>query len=134
MLGNLCRVSAVLHQPLRQLKGMSVRGRIAERTRIRKHRRIKAGSNLWSDLHARSLAQAVNHLRAGAGGRINPVEVGKGFGSYVMIDADKEIIFQPLNPCSLQAIALEQDGRVIVAVYVGGVNDRVRTGQRLIDY
>ena len=59
--------------------------------------------------------QTEHHFSRGHSVGIDPVHVGKGTAADVMVDADQDTIFQSLEPRAMDAVALENNGRLIAA-------------------
>ena len=50
-----------------------------------------------------------------------------------MVDIDQKKIFQPLQPGALHAIALQDDGGIVVAGHLWSVRNDFRIRQRLVN-
>ena len=51
----------------------------------------------------------------------------------MVIDADQELIFQPLQPGALHAVTFQDDGGIVIAIYLYSMCDGFRMRQRLVD-
>src|ERR1700693_2036297 len=86
-----------------------------ERSRVRHKRGVKTRRNLRRERRSRLARQAEHHLTCGHGMRIDPVHMGERPRADMMIYADQEAVFQALEPCTVDAVALQNDRRLVVA-------------------
>src|SRR6185369_1988030 len=113
-LSNRHRIRSRAHQFLRQRKRPLARAHVAERSRIRQHRRVQTRRDFRADLHSGLARQPEYHLCRRASVRIDPVHICERSRARMMIDVDEVMTVQPLEPRSLDAVALQDDCRLVV--------------------
>ena len=52
----------------------------------------------------------------------------------MMVDIDKETVFQSLQARALYAVTLQNDGRVAITINVGAMKDAFRVWQHFVDH
>jgi hypothetical protein len=65
--------------------------------------------------------------------RVDPIHVRERTSADVVIDTDEEPIFQTAEPGSVNAVAFQQDGRLVVSTDVISLHNLIREGKRAID-
>ena len=96
---------------------MLVRSLVHEGTCISEQCSVDTGGDLWRDLHARLACQTVHHLTGSDRLRINPIHVGKGPSTYMVIDADQETVLESIKTCTLNAVTLEDDSGFAISLH-----------------
>src|SRR5208337_2070132 len=84
-------------------------------------------------LHARFPRQPEDHFRGGHGVRINPVHVGKRTSADMMVDADQKPVLQPLEPRAVNAVALQNNRRIVTAHNLARLHHLVGERQRTVN-
>lgn len=107
------RIGAGGDQFAGQLKGGSAERTVGEAAGIGEHGGVEAGGHLRGDGCAGGAHQPVDHLAYAGSLAIDPVEVGVAAAAEVVIDVDEVIGIQAVEAGALQAVALEQDDRVV---------------------
>src|SRR6185437_2920074 len=98
-----------------------------------KHRGVKAGRDFRSDFDASLLSHSENHFRGGDSIGIDPVHMSKRPAALVMIDVDQELLFQTIEPRALNAVALQKNCGVVIAIDAFRLNDGRSKRQLLIN-
>ena len=99
-----------------------------KRTGIREYGGVKAGCDLRRNFYSGLSRQAINHLRGRNRFGIDPVHVGKRSAADVMVNADQKTVFQPLQTGTLNAIALQNDGSLVIAFDADRARNRSAKG------
>src|SRR4029079_10854495 len=81
---------------------------------IRKNRGVQTGGNIRRDADTSFASETVNQFSSGAGCGIDPIDVRERAPAEVMIDADEKLLVEPIQPCTLDTVALQDDGRLIL--------------------
>src|SRR6185437_3152 len=111
--GTINRVRASHYQFACQLKGMSVGAFERKGPGIGKHGGVKAGCNLRSHFASSRATQPIDEFSRRHRGWVNPVDVGKVFAAFVVINVDQELLFQAFKPGALDVIAFKKNGGVV---------------------
>ncbi len=127
------RIRSRQHQFARQSERILVRALKHERPSVGHQRCVKAGRNLGREFHARFPRQPENHFRRGHGMGIDPVHMRKRTPADMMVDADQEPIFQPLEPGAVNAVTLQNDRRLVVAQHAAGLHNLIGERKRTVD-
>src|SRR5580692_1881284 len=121
------------HQLSRQRKGALAGAFEHERASVCEYGGVKAGCNLRGDLHPSLTCEKIDHFGGGDGLGIDPVHVGEGAATEMVVDADQEVIFESGQAGALNTVTFENDGGFKIAVDVVGVDYGIGEGQGLID-
>ncbi len=116
-----------------QFKGVFVCPLEHERAGISQDGSVKTGRNLGRNLHSSRARQAIDHFRRGYRLGINPVDLGERAAALMVIDVDQELVFQSVQAGALDAVTLQDDGSLVVAVDAFRLNNFAGVGQRLIN-
>src|SRR5579864_6156258 len=101
----------------RESKRVFVRALKHEGARVRHQGGVEAGRDFRRELHPGFTRQANHHLRGSDRMRINPVDVGKRTSTHVMVDADKETVFESFQASAVDAVAFENNCGLIAAYH-----------------
>ena len=112
---------------------MFVRSLEHERPGIGEDGGVKTGRDLGRNLHSGLARQAIDHFRRGHGLGINPVHLGERAAALVVIDVDQELVLQSLQAGALDAVTLQNDGSLVVAVDGLRLDNFAGVGQRLVN-
>ena len=100
----------------RQGEGGGAHRAVEETAGIGEQRGVEAGGHLRRDGAAGGLDKPVDQLADAGGLAIDPVEMTPRAAAGVVIDVDDRESFEAAQPRALQAVAFQQNGRVVGAV------------------
>jgi len=106
-------IGAGLDQLARQSKGGRTHVAVTESSRIGEDRRVKTLRHRRREANACGPRQLIHHLPHTRGAMIDPVEMRKFAAGQVVVDIDHEEFFEPAQPRSFQAVALQQKRRIV---------------------
>ena len=94
---------------------------------------LETGGNLGRKFHAGFARQAEDHFRGGDGVRIDPVDIGEGSSADVVVDADENTILETFEASAMNAVAFQNDRRLVTAHDAARMHDLIGKREGAVD-
>src|SRR5581483_8701309 len=93
-----------------------------ERAGIREYPGVEAGRDFRRDLHPSLARQSINHFCRSDSLWVDPINVCESAAALVMVNVDQELLFQPFQSSTLNAIALQKNSGIVAPIHPFGLD------------